>query len=524
MARVAIIGAGPSGLVSTKYALENGLEPTVFEKEEDIGGVWHPTSGVVWESMHTNLSHFSCMFSDFPWEAPSEDFPSQRQMFDYLGHYANKFELKKHIQFNANVTAVKPVEDRWEVTWSNGNQIITDVFDKLIISTGVFSSAFIPSIPGLKDFQGLTLHSQSYKNPKQFENKTVAVIGSGFSGVEIASDISPVAKEVHHSFTTAHYILPRNIPLKPDPSIQWPIDLLFYNRSTRQQADEIKFKTAQSNRSSHAYMQSVCARQAQLSADLIIPEEKWDHPTHVSISDTYLNDVQNGKIIPKKGSIKHFHSSGLTFEDGTSRSVDAVVFCTGFQASLPFLDESVQRTLEFDPDDQLQPLLLYKCTLHPAFRNLAFVGLYRGPFFGVMELQAKWAAALFANKVSFPERALFDKALAEERQIRVSVPRMQFPHGDYVGLADSIAKELDCLPDPESLKTNNPKLYRQLYEGPVVCAGYRFVECEGLDAVDAFLERRANPPILRAYPPQAVNDTSTADTSQRNTNETRKTF
>lgn len=74
---VAIIGGGAGGLVSCKEALANGLAPTVFEKNSQIGGIWNQEYGYTWDSMITNFSYFRCMFSDFNWPANSELFQTR---------------------------------------------------------------------------------------------------------------------------------------------------------------------------------------------------------------------------------------------------------------------------------------------------------------------------------------------------------------------------------------------------------------------------------------------------------------
>src|SRR2546425_1223494 len=90
---VAIIGAGPSGLVAAKSAMESGLQPTVFEKNRDMGGTGNPKQGSTWKTMKTNLSKFSCMFSDFPHRFSTEDFPLACDMHAYLKSYAAYFGL-----------------------------------------------------------------------------------------------------------------------------------------------------------------------------------------------------------------------------------------------------------------------------------------------------------------------------------------------------------------------------------------------------------------------------------------------
>lgn len=81
--RVAIIGAGPAGLVSAKYALEYGLFPVIFDRKHVAGGLW--TDGTaIWDQMHTNVSKFSVSFSDYPWPETSSIIPSAKDVFNYL--------------------------------------------------------------------------------------------------------------------------------------------------------------------------------------------------------------------------------------------------------------------------------------------------------------------------------------------------------------------------------------------------------------------------------------------------------
>ena len=91
-ARVAVIGAGPSGLAAAKHALEAGFDVTVFEASDDLGGQWYttaPHSGV-WPGMHTNTSRAMTAFSDFPAPADHPLHPAAEQIQAYLAGYAQR--------------------------------------------------------------------------------------------------------------------------------------------------------------------------------------------------------------------------------------------------------------------------------------------------------------------------------------------------------------------------------------------------------------------------------------------------
>ena len=132
----------------------------------------------------------------------------------------------------------------------------------------------------------------------------------------------------------------------------------------------------------------------------------------------------------------------MIFADGTRCDVDAIVMCTGYTTALPMLEQSVLTALEFDPDDRLQPTLLHRQVFHPALPGLAFVGHYRGPYFPVMELQSRWIAGILAGEIALPSEQAMHEGIEDERRIRTARPRPQFPHGDFVGLADGLAREV----------------------------------------------------------------------------------
>ena len=459
---VCIIGAGPAGLVSAKSALECGLEPTIFEKSSTIGGLWKPHSGSTWDNMHTNISHHSCMFSDFGWKKNVAPFPNQREVYEYICQYAKEFSLDSHIHLNTEVIKVSKCEKKWHIEWSENGQKISKIFDFVIVSSGIFSRPYTPHIEGIETFSGPLMHSQSYKTNTPFSNKKVLIIGNAFSGCEIASEVATTAKKVLHSTHRSIWVLPRMISAFSGTPRKLPGDLLFYDRASEKKKANLSPDVI--NKNKYFWFQSLLSQTV---------DAKPEDPQFVAISDSYIAEVNKQKIQVKKSSVDHIEGNTVVFKDLTTEEVDSILLCTGYRTELPFFDQTLLKSIDFLPESSLQPFLLHKTVFHPMLENMAFVGMYRGPFFAVMELQARWASMVFSKKIPMPSEDEMRRGIEEERKIRLLNPEPQFPHGDYVRFADDLAKECRVLPDFDTMKEENPELYERLWNGPLTAPHYR---------------------------------------------------
>ncbi|XP_068096024.1 dimethylaniline monooxygenase [N-oxide-forming] 2-like isoform X3 [Hyperolius riggenbachi] len=220
--KVAIIGAGCSGLAAIKCCLEEGLEPTCFEKCNDIGGLWRYTESVedkrasLYTSVVTNTSKEMTCYSDFPMP---EDFPTylhHSKVLQYLRLYANHFRLLKYIQFETEVCWVKEGPDfaakgHWEVLTRKNEAEKKEYFDAVLVCNGHHTDHYLPlqSFPGIEDFKGHYIHSRFYKNSEGYRGKTVLVVGIGNSAGDICAEISDKAKQVYLSTREGTWVLSR---------------------------------------------------------------------------------------------------------------------------------------------------------------------------------------------------------------------------------------------------------------------------------------------------------------------------
>ena len=415
------------------------MRPTVFERATEIGGLWRPGNGAAWPGMATNLSRYSCCFSDFPWPADAPDFPRQPDMIDYLRRYADTFDLHPAVRLGYPI--------------AGGTQLVG--FDAVIVASGIFTTPLVPALPG--SFRGPAVHSSNYREPDQFGGCRVAVVGMAFSGTEIATELASANIPVTAVVSCPPWIVPRYRVHAGGARLPW--ELVAYTRSNRHARSLLT--PAAANQLLNRRYHELGANPGRLDARLWLDPDASD-PPHVVISDQLPELVRSGQLTVEPGRAVRLGDSYLRLDTGTDVACDAIVWCTGYRPGLAALSGRELAALDFDADDLLQPWLLHRCTFHPALPRTAFVGLYRGPYFGVIELQARWSCAVLSGQLAPPSPAQLRAGLEDELAIRRRRPRPQFPHGDYVGLADIIAAELGVLPDVEAL-----------WDEPVIPAHYR---------------------------------------------------
>ena len=258
--KVAIVGAGPAGLVAFKQLREAGIAAKVFAS--NIGGMWNAIENPFWPNMRTNLSKFTCRFSDQSWPDSTPMFPTQTQMHDYLSDYATKHFLTDNLVLQCKVTSLQRENDgKMKLVWEDSEHTATtELFDDVIITSGFFSK---PILSGdFSKFKGRVLHSSEYKNPEAFAGRRVVVVGSSFSSAEISSDVSTQAASVRNVVPRSSWILPHFLPVEPEkPNTPFlPVDLLFYAiNAERDGTDraETLFKTDQDRNKTNRYLQSL---------------------------------------------------------------------------------------------------------------------------------------------------------------------------------------------------------------------------------------------------------------------------
>uniref|UniRef100_A0A674K3X9 Dimethylaniline monooxygenase [N-oxide-forming] n=1 Tax=Terrapene triunguis TaxID=2587831 RepID=A0A674K3X9_9SAUR len=472
--RVAIIGAGVSGLTSIKCCLDEGLEPTCFERSDDIGGLWRFTEHVedgrpsLYKSVVSNTCKEMSAFTDFPYP---EDFPvflSNSQVLEYLRMYAKHFGLLKHIQFKTTVISVRKCPDfsatgQWAiVTESNGKQE-SSVFDAVMVCIGYLSDPSLPleSFPGIETFQGEYFHSRYYKHPDVFEGKKVLVIGMGNSGVDIAIEASRVAKKVMISTGRGAWVISRVF----DNGYPW--DMVFLTR----------FMNVIRNSLPGPITTWLVAHRTSQWFDHanygLIPKDR-DVIREPVLNDDLPGCIITGKITIKP-SLKEIKENSVMFQNSpTEEPVDVIVFATGYKFSFPFLEESVVKV-------EKKQASLYKYIFPPHLEKptLAVVGLIKpfGAVMPVVEIQARWVTRIFNGRWSrkLPPVSTMVEEINETKKNKIRWFGLSYDEilkTDCLVYIDELASLIGTKPSVLALLFKDPILAMKVFFGP--CTAYQY--------------------------------------------------
>ncbi len=378
--RIAIIGAGCSGLTTIKKLVEANLKDiTCFEKNSQIGGNWVFTANKghssICETTHIISSKSMSQFSDFPMPDNYPDYPDHQQVLAYFQAYARHFHLEKYIRFNTAVLHVEKTEKaHWRVYLNDGS--CAD-FDYLLIANGHHS---VPRHPSWKDdFTGEYLHAHDYKSNRGLEGKHVLVVGAGNSGCDCAVEASRVAARVDLSLRSPQYIIPKFFMGQPTDSFAASLQWLP--------------QTVQD------WLQKISLRiQIGRYRDYQLPEPDFP-PTraHPTINSELLDKIRHGKVHPRQG-IKEISGQTVFFDDGSSTQYDVIIAATGYKISFPFFDSA------FIDWENATNIPLYLRMFHPQHPRLIFIGLVQpqGCIWPLSEIQARLAGQLITDKIQLP--------------------------------------------------------------------------------------------------------------------------
>ncbi|WP_194757178.1 flavin-containing monooxygenase [Aliidiomarina indica] len=396
--RVAVIGAGPSGLAAAKNCLEAGLEVVVFEKNNQVGGNWVFRSKTghssVYENTHIISSKAWSEYEDFPMPEHYPDYPSHEQLQAYFHAYAEHFGVLDAIRFETEVLQVEPEEDGFCVTWRGATAHDDDAeqthFTHVMVANGHHWCPRHPELPGT--FSGTYLHSHDFKGVNDtWRDKSVLVIGAGNSACDVAVEAARVAKSVHLSMRSPQWFLPKFMFGLPSDVLGAKTPTWFPKRLKQRLMTWL-----------------VRLLQGDYEKKYGLPKPK--HPLlshHPTVNSDLLDFIRHGRITPERA-ISKVDGQQVSFADGRRGEFDIIVACTGFRTVFPFFRKEI---IDFEHSEKVP---LYLKMMPKQWDRLYFIGLFQplGCIWPLADYQAKLAVREIQGLYSRPLN--MDKAIQHE--------------------------------------------------------------------------------------------------------------
>jgi dimethylaniline monooxygenase (N-oxide forming) len=452
---VAVIGAGPGGLIAARWLLSQGFEPTIFEQGPMLGGQWTGLDGRsgVWPTMHTNTSRIMTAFSDLDHDS-DQVYPSNRDILDYLHRYAETFGLTSRIRFGTRVELLRRDDAGWLVRHAS----IDENFERVVVASGRFHAPAIPRVPGLDMFAGSAgaIPTYHYKQPSPYRGKRVLVAGCAVSALEIAAELAQAGTaRVVVTQRRQRYVLPKF-------AAGVPSDHRIFTRYQTLATETLP--VAEIDRQLKEIVVEAGGSPEQYGAPAPDPSL---FAAGVTVNQGYLPLVAEGRIAVRPW-MESIAGTTVTFADGHGEEFDGIVLGTGFDLYLPFLSEDIRAILDLDPVH----LDADRYTFHPDLPGLAFMGMWdqSGGYFVPLELQARWIAYTWGGTI--PATSETDQRLSIDAY-RSKRGMSQKTRMNLVAVTFARAAGVEPHPD------NWPLLRRALLFGPLAPSCFRL---EGPDA------------------------------------------
>ncbi|MGY2848103.1 MULTISPECIES: flavin-containing monooxygenase [Bradyrhizobium] len=194
---VIVVGAGVAGIYQIKRLADLGIDATVLEAAPDLGGTWYwnryPGCRFDSESYTYGFSFSRELLDEWHWK---ERFSGQPENLRYLNYVADKFDLRKYMQFNCKVDIMQfdETRDLWQLRISDGRELTCRF---VVLAIGLLSAPTMPRVPGIDDFKGRSFHTYYWPHePVDLAGKKVAVIGTGATGIQLIGEIADKVGEL----------------------------------------------------------------------------------------------------------------------------------------------------------------------------------------------------------------------------------------------------------------------------------------------------------------------------------------
>jgi dimethylaniline monooxygenase (N-oxide forming) len=423
--RVAVIGGGVSGIAAAKVLKQNGFVPVIFEKSEQIGGIWALSYPGV-RLQNIGKQYHLC---DFPWSFEPDFHPTAAQVLRYFCDVVEHFQLD--LRCGHEVIKLEERPDGWIVRYRNKDGVHEDAFGYVIVSSGQYSEAkHRPKFPGEEQFHGEILTERDIRSLDIFNAKRVLVMGFGKSALDMATFAAQRGAQVHHVFRTPRWTVPERI-------LGLHCTYIFLTRIATMMMPAWVHPSAL-ERFLHKRLGWIVSgfwgafaallrwqemRNAWGKGAAAMERVKVTQPGHALVSDLrsaaalapepYHPFIAAGRILPYHAELAGFSERGLVLKDGREIACDLVVLSLGSESpTFPFLPEKYRKILEAEKDGPQ----FYRHLIHPCIAYMGFAG-FNHAFLHIpaVEIGTLWLCATLRGELELPPGEEMEKEIERIR-------------------------------------------------------------------------------------------------------------
>lgn len=535
--KIAVIGGGVSGITALKYLKDKNLKADLFEGRNNIAGLWNPSLGFVWSEMTTNLSQYNTQFTDFFWPVRPPKLIPSKEVFSYIDSYTKHFKLDEFHKINLNcyVNKIVKLEEEKEGEKENQSQgsdkekylieILyldeniedfnekkknylkkeTLTYDKVIVAIGPNNDYKLPEVENFENYKGDFMHSSRFKNPDELvrKYKNILVVGAAASGINMIEHLTIAKKEqnldnkLSISFRTLPYLWMSDF-FEEESGKFITNDARFFLRKTDEYQEHyldeagIKIKWEKAKETSDKHAETSYKDLFPLFDKLGL---KYSPIVRSSSYKELLEFLRNDELnlVPKIKRVVGRDSKEIEFTNGEKSEYDLIIFGTGFNANFKFIEKKILDDIEYDFDNYMYPVSLYKGIFHNKHKGLFFIGAFCRQYITGAELQAQYISSLIAKEREYPNDLEFEEILKKEKILKkANDNKIETPWNHFL-YWDTLAKDLGCLPDFKKIKERDEKLYNVLMRLPVYGFHYRifkdneFIEKEEYEKIRDYI-------------------------------------
>lgn len=332
--RVAVIGAGPAGIVAGRELLAQGFSRlTIFEKASAVGGTWHLHS---YPGLACDVKAAAYTFSGRTHPDWTHSFAERQEIEAYLQRCASEFGLDPHVRLDTCIVSARyQPGGTWELSSQAGQQF---EFDVVINAMGNQHTPLYPDLTGMDSFAGDSWHSTQWNHDVPIEGKRVAIVGSAAAAVQIVPEVAKVAGHLYVLQRTPNWILPRGRkPYSSSTRAMLRLNALqFLHRGFHRKIMHLASGAFLLDHKTQMRVESMGRKHLEKSIqdpelrELVRPKSRFGCKRPL-MSDWFYPALERENVTLVPAAAKTVNERGLVTDAGQELEVDVIVYCTGYK-------------------------------------------------------------------------------------------------------------------------------------------------------------------------------------------------